>query len=142
MEYDLHTATLDVLTNKDFTKFQQTQADLFRHEASFAEASVQTFGTKALHDLAPASSYKDYNSLVLTALHTDKILNGNQPSNNAANAIDKDLRLKLSVNFGQMIQPSELEDRLTKFINAENLSKRLSSQLKEKTVSHPQQIKI
>ena len=141
MEYDLHTATVDVLTNKDFAKFQHTQAPLFRQERSFAEAAVRTFGTKALHDLAPATSYKDYNSLVLAGIRSDKILNGNQPSNIAANAIDKDLRLKLNVNFGQMIQPSELEDRLNKFINAENLSKRLSSQLKEKPVSN-QQMKI
>ena len=132
MEYDLHTATIDVLTNKDFAHFQQTQADLFRNEPNFAKAAVQTFGTKALHDLAPASSYKDYNSLALRAIRSDKLLNGNQPSNSAANAIDKTLRQKLNVNFGQMIQPSELEERLTKYMQAETLSNKLSNQLKQK----------
>lgn len=141
--HGLESATVDMLLNRDFSVFRDTYADYYRQDYSFAQAAVQTFGTKAFSDLAGAQTYEPhYKELVQFALRSDIIQHGDKATSIAVNAIDQELRQSLNVKFGDQVAPSELSRRLDKVIKSEALSNKLAQQLKPKAVSQERGIKI
>ena len=141
--HSLETAKTDMLINRDYSAFRDTYSDYYRQDYSFAQAALQTFGTKALNDLAPATAYAPrYKKLVQLGLQSDHIQHGDKATSIAVNAIDQELRQTLNVKFGQQIAPSELSQRLDKVIKSEALSNRLAQQLKPKVLSQERSLKI
>ena len=142
IHHNLETAKADLLMNRDFSVFRDTYADYYRQDYSFAQAAVQTFGTKALSDLAGTAYEPRYKELVQFALRSDIIQHGDKATSIAVNAIDQDLRQSLNVKFGDQVAPSELSQRLDKVIRSEALSNKLAQQLKPKAASQERGLKI
>ena len=141
--HSLETAKADMLMNRDFSVFRDTYADAYRQDYSFAQAAVQTFGTRAFSDLAGAQTYEPhYKELVQFALRSDIIQHGDKAMSIAINVLDPDLRQTLNVKFGDQVAPSELSQRLDKVIRSEALSNKLAQQLKPKAVGQERGLKI
>lgn len=140
--HSIETAKADMLMNRDYSVFRDTYADAYRQDYSFAQAAVQTFGTKALSALARTAHEPRYKELVQFALRSDVIQHGDKATSIAVNAIDEDLRQTLNVKFGQQVAPSELSQRLDKVIKTEALSNKLAQQLKPKAFSQERGLKI
>ena len=143
IHHNLETAKADLLMNRDFSVFRDTYADYYRQDYSFAQAAMQTFGTKALNDLAPAQDYEPrYKELVQLGLQSDLIQHGDKATSIAINVLNPDLRQSLNVKFGDQVAPSELSQRLDKVIRSEALSNKLAQQLKPKAASQERGLKI
>ena len=109
-------------------------ADTHRNNYDFAMLSAMTFGTKALFDLAPGSEYgADHKFIVLAAFKRDEVrLAGIEVPCFRLTPVAEGLLEKMGLKRTDWVQSSELAQRLEKVIASEELSEKLSAQLKQK----------
>ena len=109
------------------------KAETMKTNPDFALLSAMTFGVTALHDLSPAKEYgKHYPNIVLSALKRDVIKARDCELCTWLVAVDKEFVGEMGWKQGEFYRPSVLVGRLEKVIASEELSEKLSSQLKQK----------
>ena len=109
------------------------KADIMKANPDFALLSAMTFGVTALHDLCPAKEYgKHYPNIVLSALKRDVIKHRDCELCIWLDAVDTEFIGEMGWKYGEVYRPSVLVGRLEKVIASQELSEKLSSQLKQK----------